>query len=358
MSKSIKRAAAAVGVVAILTGVAACAPSGDDAAGGGASSKIALVIPGPNDYFSPWEVAAQDASDDFGIEVSYQVPASDEFNLAQQNALVDSLAAKGYNGFGFFPGDANGTNAEQQKLLDRGIPSININACTQDPGPSLFCISTDVYAAAAYQAEQLIEAIGGEGEIAVLTSQLTDPNTQLRIEAVKEVVAATDGKVSLSQVVADIDSPQSAPPAINALLAAEGATLDGVMSTSFNPSVAMATALTDNPQFRNIIFIGAENAPQVMEALEAGYVYGTLFQNTYGMAYAAAYSLHRVIDDGCTVSDDAPFASNDQTSKLLVSDVLIVTRANSAEFEGKPESLPDDTEKLLATIDDEVLVCD
>lgn len=359
MSKAIVRAVAAVGVLTIMTGLAACSSGSGESGGGaqGGKARISLVIPGPNDYFTPWKQAAADASKKLGDDVTYNVPASDEFNLTQQNALVDSLAAKGYNGFGFFPGDASGTNAEQQKLKSRGIPSININACTQDPGPSLFCISTDVYAAAQYQAEQLISAIGGTGNIAVLTSQLTDPNTQLRIKAVKDVVTKTGGKVKLAQVVADIDSPQSAPPAINALLASQGSTLAGVMSTSYNPSVAMATALTDNPQFRKIIFIGAENAPQVMDALDKGYVYGTLFQNTYGMAYAAAYALHKVIDDGCTVSPNGPFSKNAQTKKLLPSDVLIVTKKNAAQFAGKPESLPDDTAKLLSTIDDKVLVC-
>jgi ribose transport system substrate-binding protein len=341
----------ALSTIALLAGC-----SSAPAAGEGKDARVALILPGPDAYFEPWEQAASDVGEEYGFEAIFSAPAS-EWDLNQQNALADSLAAKGYNGFGFFPGDANGTNAEQQKLADRGIPSININGCTQDPGPSLFCISTNVYEAAKYQAEQLIEAIGGEGNIALLTSELTDSNTQLRISAVEEAVAATNGKVVLVQTLADINTPQTATPAINALLASEGATLEGVMSTSYNPSVAMATALTDSPEFRQIVFIGAENAPQVMEALEKGYIYGTLFQNTYGMAYAAGYALHKVIEEGCTVSKSAPFDSTDQTEKLLTADVLLVTNENSAEFIGKPESLPDDTERLMALIDDEVLAC-
>lgn len=335
--------------------------AGDDTTGSGTATgveaKISLAMPGPNSYFSPWELAVADAAEKWGFEGTYDVPASDAFNLSQQNALVDALVAQGYNGFGMFPGDANGTNAQQQKLADRGIPSININGCTYDPSPALFCISTDVYKAAKYQAEQLIEAIGGEGRIAVLTSQLTDPNTQLRIEAVEEAVAATDGAVVLEQVVADIDTPQAAPPAINALLASKGDVLDGVMSTSWYPSVAMAIALTDSPEYREIVFIGAENSEQVMDALEKGYIHGTLFQNTYGQAYVAAYVLKRVIEDGCTVNPDAPFDKTPQTSKLLTADVLVVTQENMADFIGKPESLPEDTERLLDLVDREVLVC-
>jgi ribose transport system substrate-binding protein len=346
------RATVAVGAAVAMAVVAAgCGDTSDSGA------RISLVLPGPNAYFDPWQDAARDVSEQHGVDVSFDVPASAAFDLTQQNSLVNSLAAKGYNGFAFFPADANGTNAQQQKLADRGIPSINVNACTQDPGPALFCISTDVYDAAYYQAQELIKAIGGAGEIALLTSQLTDPNTQLRIEAVEAAVAETGGAVTLAQVVADIDTPQDAPPAVNALLATRGAELEGVMSTSYNPSVAMATALTDSPAFRDVVFIGAENAPQMMDAIDKGYVHGTLFQNTYGMAYLAAYTLSKVASGTCTVSPTAPFESTDQTSKLLPAGVLLVTKQNSAEFAGKPESLPDDTERLLRLIDEQVLTC-
>lgn len=319
--------------------------------------KISLVLPGPNSYFDPWGQAVADAAAEYGFTGTFDVPATDAFNLTQQNQLVDSLAGRGYTGFGMFPGDAHGTNAQQQKLLDRGILSVNVNGCTYDPSPALFCVSTDVYEAAYYQAQRLIEAIGGEGEIALLTSQLTDPNTQLRIEAVEKAVAETNGKVTLAQTVSDIDTPQAAPPAINALLAARGDTLDGAMATSYYPSVALATALTDNEQFRHIKGVVAENAPQVMNALERGYLYGTLFQNTYGMAYVAAYSLYKALHEGCTVREDAPFSESPQTKKLLVAGVLLVTQENLAEFVGKPESLPDDTERLMKLIDENVLDC-
>jgi ribose transport system substrate-binding protein len=322
-----------------------------------AEPRIALVLPGPNSYFEPWRGAVADAATKYGFTGMFGVPPTDAFNLTQENAMMDSLAGRGYTGFGVFPGDAHGTNAEEQKLAGRGVKSINVNGCTYDPSPALFCVSTDVYAAAYYQAQELIKAIGGEGDIALLTSQLTDPNTQLRIQAVKKAVEETNGKVKLVQTLADIDTPTAAPPAINALLAGQGASLAGAMATSYYPSVALATALTDNPQFRHIKGVVAENAPQVMDALEKGYLYGTLFQNTYGMAYVASYSLYKALKDRCTVREDAPFSKSPQTAKLLAAGVLLVTKDNLDKFSKGPESLPEDTDRLMKLIDDKVLKC-
>ncbi len=318
--------------------------------------KLALVIPGPNAYFDSWQAAIADASKKYGFTGTFAVPPTDAFNLTQENALLDSLSARGFKGFGVFPGDSHGTDAEEAKLARRGIVTINVNGCTYDPSPALFCVSTDIYKAAYTQAEELIKAIGGTGSIALLASQLTDPNTQLRIQAVKAAVTATDGKVKLAQIVADIDTPQLSPPAVNALLAAQGNTLAGAMSTSYYPSIAMAGALTDNPQFRHIKFIGADSAPQVMEAVRRGYIYGTLFQNTYGMAYASAYALYKVTHDGCKVADDAPFSKSPQTARLLPADVLLVTKENVAQYPG-PASLPEDTSRLINLIDTHVLKC-
>ena len=320
-----------------------------------AAPRIALVVPGPNAYFDSWRQAVADAAKQYGFEGIFAVPPTDAFNLTQENALLDSLAARGYAGFALFPGDSHGTDAEEGKLLRRRIPTININGCTYDPSPAAFCISTDIYKAAAYQATELIRAIGGHGDIALLASQLTDPNTQLRVKAVRDTVAATGGSVTLVQIVADIDTPQLSPPAVNALLAARGNTLAGAMSTSYNPSIAMAVALTDNPQFRRVKFIGADAAPQVMAAVKAGIITGTLFQNTYGMVYAGAYGAFR-LSQGCTVRADAPFDKSLQTAHQLTAGVLLVTEANVAQYPG-PASLPDDTKHLLGEIDGKVLHC-
>lgn len=339
----------------IVAAVAISLTAGSGAMAADAMPDVGIVVPGPNAYFDPWRTAATEASKDFGINATFSVPPTDAFNLTQENALLDSLAARNYAGFALFPGDTNGTNAQEAKLARRGIVTVNINGCTFDPSPALFCISTDIYKAARFQAEELIKAVGA-GPIALLASQLTDPNTQLRIQAVKDAVAATDGKVTLAQIVADIDTPQLSPPAVNALLAAQGGTLVGAMSTSYYPSIAMAVALTDNPQFRHIKFIGADSAPQVMEAVKQGILYGTLFQNTYGMAYAGVYAVSKAVKDGCKVADDAPFSASPQTKRLIVANVVLVTNANVGQYPG-PASFPDDTKRLIDLLNTKVFKC-
>src|ERR1700719_2769042 len=99
LSNTVRSAALAALSLSLLGGVALAS-----------DNKIAVAPGGPHPYFAPWEQAAADAKKDFGIAaVDYKVPA--EWKLNQQTELLDSLAAQGYSGFGFFPGDGAGINA-------------------------------------------------------------------------------------------------------------------------------------------------------------------------------------------------------------------------------------------------------
>ena len=63
---------------------------------GSSDTKVALVPGGPHPYFAAWEQAGLDAVKDFGLgKADYRVPA--EWDLSQQNELVESLVGKGYN---------------------------------------------------------------------------------------------------------------------------------------------------------------------------------------------------------------------------------------------------------------------
>ena len=76
-------------------------------------TKVALVPGGPHPYFAAWEQAGLDAVKDFGLgKADYRVPA--EWDLRQQNELIESLVGQGYNAVLVFPGDAVG-------ILLRGI---------------------------------------------------------------------------------------------------------------------------------------------------------------------------------------------------------------------------------------------
>ena len=309
--------------------------------------KIALVPGGPNVYFAPWGLAAKALSKQLGVTVSYVVPPTPGFEPSVETSTIDSLVAKGYNAFAVFPDGESSIIPVYQRLINRGIPVIDLAGCTTDPTPALLCFGTNVEASATYETQILEKAIGGKGDIAFLTGLLTDANTALREKGVENAVAASHGKVKLAQVVSNIDSPSAAPPAVESLLASKGSELKGMLSTDYYPSVAAASILVKNAQFRHVLFIGQDNSPTVMNAVKNHDIYGTMYQNSYGQGIVAGTWLYDMLAKGCSVRATAPFTKIPGTSRFVNSGYFFVSQKVVSQYIGKPENIPSNTSQVL-----------
>jgi ribose transport system substrate-binding protein len=357
-------------LVAAALGVAACSSASSSSGGtssagsssassssGGAHAaivpkskiKIAIVAGGPNVYFTTWGQVAQVMSKQLGVTVTYVVPPTPTYDPSVEVSTIDSLVAQGYNAFAVFPDGESAIKPTYQRLISRGIPVFDLAGCTTDPTPALLCYATDVKASATYETQVLEKAMGGSGSIAFLTGLLTDGNTALREQGVNQAIAASGGKVKLAQLVSNIDSPSAAPPAVESLLASKGSSLNGMLSTDYYPSVAAASTLTSDPQFRHVLFIGQDNSPTVMTALAKKYIYGTMFQNDYGQAQVAITWLDDMLSKGCTVNPNGPFTPiPGPTSHFINSGYMFVSQSAVAQYIGQPANIPSNTSQVLA----------
>ena len=348
--------------IAIL-GVAACssgASSGGTSSGGSSKAtaagkviekskiKIAIVAGGPNVYFTTWGQVAQVMSKQLGVTVTYVVPPTPTYDPSVEVSTIDSLVAQGYNAFAVFPAGESAIKPTYQRLISRGIPVFDLAGCTTDPTPALLCYATNVKASATYETQVLEQAMGGHGNIAFLTGLLTDANTALREQGVNQAIADSGGKVKLAQLVSNIDSPSSAPPAVESLLASKGSSLNGMLSTDYYPSVAAASILSSDPQFRHVLFIGQDNSPEVMNAVEKRDIYGTMFQNDYGQAQVAITWLYDMLSKGCTVNPNGPFTPiPGPTSHFVNSGYMFVSQSAVGQYIGKPANIPSNTAQVL-----------
>ena len=290
-------------------------------AGGHGVTKVALVPGGPHPYFAAWEQAGLDAVEDFGLgKADYRVPA--EWDLSQQNELIESLVGQGYNAVLVFPGDAVGTNKILGELDDAGIPTAALAGCVEQPTQAKFCFGTDTGHSAYLGTKELIKALGGKGKIAHFTGFLVDPNTTLRINAVEQAVSEAGGGVEIIQVIADIDAYEPADEKINAFMAAQGSEVDGIVTTAWVPAVVAAQALT-NMGDKRIKMVGIDHDEVVLKAIKDGYVHGTMLQNPYGQGYIGSYVMDKV-RQGCEFKADAPWKSTAQTDQFIDSGTVFV----------------------------------
>ena len=314
-------------------------------------AKVALVPGGPHPYFAAWEQAGADAAKDFGIgSADYRVPQ--QWELSQQNELLESLLTQGYNSFLIFPGDPVGTNSVVEELTGEGATVISLAGCLKAPSADSFCLGTDTGNSAYLGTKELIRVMGGKGKIAHFTGFLVDPNTQLRIDAVQKAADETNGAVTVVQVIADIDAPEPAEEKINAYLAAEAANVDGIITTAWVPAVVASNALRRIGDKR-IKMVGIDHDEVVVQAVKDGIIDGTMLQNPYGQGYIGSFAAMKM-RSGCTVKADAPFKSTALTEKFIDSGTAFVDASSVDNYIASMQAV---TKDLMATFEANYLDC-
>ncbi|KQZ85149.1 sugar ABC transporter substrate-binding protein [Microbacterium sp. Root166] len=344
------RAGAALLAAAALFTLTACTSaadngSGDGGAAGGLSDvKVALVPGGAHPYFQPWIEAGEEAAEEFGLgEVIFNETA--EWDQTKQNDVINSLVANGYNAFGIFGVSPSDINSTFEKLKGAGIAVGSIASCPAgDENLADFCLSTDTEEAAYQAAVATIEAIGGEGNIVHMTGNNVDSNTQRRITGVERAVEETGGKVTLLQNITDVDTDlATAQKAASDLLAANGAEIDGIVTTAYNPAVASAEAIAESGLPIQLVAIDDDEI--ILEGIRDGSVYGTVAQNPAGQAYVGSWVLAQLASGACEVADPGV---------VVDSGSFVVTKDNVETYGDEQRAFAEDT---LKKFEDELLTC-
>jgi ribose transport system substrate-binding protein len=353
-------AAPTAAATAAPTAAATVAPSAEASTAPAASTtKVASVAGGPHPFFTPWEQGTADAVKDFGLVGGvYKFPP--QWELTAQNNMVETLVAQGYNAFNIFPGDANGTNALLDELKKQGIPSIAAGGCTSEPSPAAFCLATDVYNSAYLGTKALIAAMGATCtaadpcQIVHIASRLVDPNTQARIKAVDTAVGESNGTVKVLQHLTDSDDQEAATKKVGAILASNGAEIDGMISVAYVGSSVAATLLR-NLGDKRIKFIGIDDDPALLSAIQDGFAVGTMSQNPYGQAYLGSYVLD-LLRRGCTVKAGSPFLVDTGTFLITADGATVgdVPSVKIADYQAKRVEI---VKSMVASFKGQYLTC-
>lgn len=268
-------------------------------------AKFAFVEAGVHAFYAPFEGAVTDAAGELGIDVP-TVQAPSQFVQEDQNKIIDAMVAQGITGLAMQPSDAVAANEKISEVVKMGIPVVGFGGAPATPTDMTFCLATDVGLSAYEGTLNLIESMGGSGNIVHLTGGLEDVNTVARMEKVQQ--ACDEKGCTLIQTITDVDDTEAAQNALNNLLAAQGDEVDGIIATGYNCSVAIATTFRQKNETR-IKAIGCDTDEVVLQAIRDGFMTGTMSQNPYGQAYLCTYGLN-LFNQGYTWKDPEIFFIN------------------------------------------------
>ncbi|MDR1505566.1 MAG: substrate-binding domain-containing protein [Treponema sp.] len=296
--------------------------------------QFAFSFGGVNPYADPVPGAANDMAKILQIpDIIEQTPQHWEQN--EQNVILDAFIAQNIRGIFMMPSNATAANAEITKIVKAGVPVVCMGGPPDDPTDALLTLATDVYQSAYDGTMAIIEKTGQKGNIVALSGQISDPNTKARFQASVDACAKYPD-VNLIQQIGDIDDAELSVTAVENLLAAQGDKINGIISTAYYPSVAIATYLAD-PKYSHIIGVGIDTDEKVLDAIRSGSIYGTMSQNPYGQGYICTLTL-KMLADGWTYKSTE--------SKHIDSGSFLITKDNINDLDNLKIDV---TNRILST---------
>jgi ribose transport system substrate-binding protein len=267
----------------ILTAMTAFAGGGRQQASGSGDLRMLFYFPAPHPYFEELKKGSTAWVSENGINITVEYGPSFETN-AEIEKLNSLVAAGGYNAITMYP--LPGINGTYEELTRRGIRIINIGADSSTSNPkgqdttAAFCLATDVKQAAYDAAVTVIEKMGGQGTLLNILEVLTDPNTILRQEGVRQACQERGITYRETAGIEAIDAAtQKAADILNANPDAKG-----VVTTGFVATQGLISVLDGMPN-RQIFAVCIDTDDLILNAIRKGTIYGTVAQNPYGQTY-------------------------------------------------------------------------
>lgn len=261
--------------------------------------EIGYAINNLNDTFQTYILEAARAeveSKDYTLRVE-----NAKEDLITQQDQVNTLIQNGVKGLIVVPVDTSAMAPITEAAQTANIPLVYVNrnpfAGQEEEMPEgVYYVGSEEITAGIMQMEFVGEQLAGEGKIAVLMGILGNEGAVKRTEGVEETLAKDFPEMEvLNKESAEWQRDQALGIAEN-WLSTYGDELKGIIAN--NDEMALgAVQAAKNSNRSDLIIMGIDAIPDAIEAIEAGELAGTIFQDAVGQGGGSAEILGRLLND-------------------------------------------------------------
>lgn len=280
-------------------GTEAAGDATEDAGGGSVEGQSICYVTAANShpYVTPANEGAQAAADAAGVELTI---VSQEFSPQTGAQQLSSCVSRDVDGILLWPLDDNsylpGLIAAQQE----DIPVVAIDTTTGEESMALIqsFVGADKYDQGKISAQQLEEALGGEGGVVVIAGQAGNGTEIARTGGFMDELEATGSELEvLATVNADFDQ-QKALVASRDLITRFGDQIDAVYAEDDTMARGFLQALDESGLDISPVIVGINGEQGAFDAIEAGTMYSTIIQPPFRNGELAVETLVTVMGGG------------------------------------------------------------
>ncbi len=243
--------------------------------------KIAVIPKVAVPFFDDCNNGAKAAADKLGVQYQWVVPQNTQGST--QVRILEDLIAKKVHGIAISVNEPKSVEAAIKKAVASGIKVVTFDSDSPKSSRSMY-IGTINTAAGETMGESMAKAIGGEGEVAIVTGQLGAANLNERINGIKKSLAkypkikivATEGtEDDLAKAVSTTESIFRAHPALKGVF--------GVSQVG-GPAVSKVMATKEFAVKKGAVKVFAfDDLPDTVKGVKEGYIQGIMVQRPVTM---------------------------------------------------------------------------
>lgn len=236
-------------------------------------------------FWVPVEQGAEDAAEQLGVDVTFTGPTEEDHG--EQTDIIESLIAGEEDGIATTMTDPDAYDGVVQEALDAGIPTVGFNADAPD-NPRMAFIGQDEYEAGQDLGREIVEYVGEEGDIALLTEEPGHTALEERIEGAEDYLADYDFDIEIVDTTVDLSvATETVMDHYHGRPEVDG--WFGVSATSTEGGVIAVEQL----DLAGEVYTGGfDLTPGVLDGIAEGYAQFTMDQHPYLQGYYSVHALH------------------------------------------------------------------
>lgn len=281
MVRTTKALAAALLVLLVLPG---CAKKGGEAGeqrgnapggAGGTGKRIGVtLLTMQHGFYQELRVGLEAAASERGYDL---VITTGEFDAARQANQIDEFIVQKVAAIVVCPCDSRGVGASIAQANAAGIPVFTADIANASPlGKVVAHVASDNVAGGRKAAELLLAALGGRGEVAILSHpEVTSVGD--RVRGFKERLAGEAG----IRIAAELSAEGKRDKAVKVMedLLQSHPDLDGVFAINDDSALGALAAVEAAGKLGRIHIVGYDATPEARAKIDAGALYGDVVQD-------------------------------------------------------------------------------
>lgn len=276
------------------SGTPASTTAPSNVSGGEAEHFTIAVIPKSigGEFWETVEDGARQAAHELGVDIKWEGPAV-ETELAEQNKIIENMVNLGVDGLALAPLNNRTMRESVENVAAAGIPVVIFDSAV-DGDAYISYVATDNVAGGALAARYLAERLADTKKRLFLMRYIQGTaSTEQRAQGFLDAAQATGCEVLADPFCDDATVAGAIKTATNVL---EGFVkdrkleLDGMFATNLVSTMGLLEALKDLRKSgvqADVVWVGFDTSPKLIEELQAGSVDGLVSQNPLRMGYLA-----------------------------------------------------------------------